>query len=84
MISKRQQCILRNAGPDDKYENRRGETGMRKPNANAPGPGKHPEDTKGEVIAAKLLSSVSELDQKSKEFEIKQTSQPPVEQSLVL
>ena len=40
-------------GPDDEDEDRKGETGLRKPNANAPGPGKHPEDTKGEVIAEK-------------------------------
>ena len=40
-------------GPDDEDEDRRGETGLRKPNANAPGPGKHPKDTKGEVIADK-------------------------------
>jgi len=40
-------------GPDDEDEDRRGETGLRKPNTSAPRPGKHPEDTKGEVIANK-------------------------------
>ena len=40
-------------GPDDEDEDQGGETGLRKPKASAPGPGKHPEDTKGEVIADK-------------------------------
>ena len=30
---------LKRRGPDDEDEDRRGETGLRKPNANAPGPG---------------------------------------------
>ena len=56
MVSKRQQGIFRIAEGHmmkTKIEDRRGKTGLGKPNANAPGPGKHPKDTKGEVIADK-------------------------------